>query len=142
MLRSGRAHRRSGRAHGGRGLDRDWDFRLRLGIEKRIGMQRDGARTARFFVHRKIRYCGFDGSAAHAAELVGDAILISAGGAKDDGNVVGKIAGKCLGGIFGGLLGIGLCGEALSCLKSGSDGIGTGLGAAHFGMRLLVFIHE
>jgi hypothetical protein len=100
-------------------------------------MQRDGTRTAWFFVHRKFGHNAFDGSAAHAAEFVSDAILVSTGGAEDDGNVIGKILRR----IFGRVLGIGLGGEALCGFERGGDSIGAGLGTAHF-RWLFFFVHE
>jgi len=77
------------------------------------------------------------GKAAHAAEFVAFAVVMSA-----DAACIGR-GGRCSGGSdLGDGFRIGLHGETLHGLKSGGNGFLIGLGAAHFRIEALIDLAE
>ncbi len=120
-------------------------FLFRLRIKEWIGVQRDRPRPPRFITRGKWRrsFVRLDSSTTHPAELVGNAILIAAGGAQNHRYFTGEIVAHILRSIFRSLFRIGFRGQTLRCLHRRRHLIRTRLGPPHFGMslRFLVVVH-
>src|ERR1051326_2825161 len=73
----------------------------------------------------------FDRRAAHTAEFVSTAIVVSAHGAVPDSRPRTSLPTQILFQISSGILGVGLCGQTLRGFERGCDGIRAAPGSAH-----------